>query len=157
MLHANLILEDLAATERLGLFFATRLRAGDVLALRGALGAGKSALARAIIQNLCPDETDIPSPTFTLVQTYEAMDGTVIQHFDLYRLDAPEDAFALGIEDAFVESICLVEWPERLGAYLPSTALSVEILHDRETEDRRFVCLSGDSHWQQRLEGIGDL
>ena len=120
---AKLTLTDLAATKRLGLFLANQLMVGDVLALQGALGAGKSELARAIIQQVCPDETDIPSPTFTLVQAYESDDNGSLLHFDLYRLAEPGDVFELGIEDAFVEAVCLIEWPERLAGYLPDHAL----------------------------------
>ncbi len=151
---ATITLSDLAATKRLGLFLADRLTAGDVLALKGALGAGKSELARAIIQHMCPNETDIPSPTFTLVQAYQNDDNTPILHFDLYRLDEPDDVFELGIEDAFVEAVCLIEWPERLAGYLPNHALTIEIEYDALANDSREVRLCGDAIWQNRLEGM---
>ena len=151
---ATLTLTDLAATKRLGLFLAKQLMVGDVLALQGALGAGKSELARAIIQQVCPDETDIPSPTFTLVQAYESDDKGSLLHFDLYRLAEPGDVFDLGIEDAFVEAVCLIEWPERLAGYLPDHALTIEIDYDPGTNGDREVTLSGDAAWQKRLKGI---
>lgn len=151
---ATLTLTDLAATKRLGLFLAKQLMVGDVLALQGALGAGKSELARTIIQQVCPDETDIPSPTFTLVQAYESDDNGSLLHFDLYRLAEPGDVFELGIEDAFVEAVCLIEWPERLAGYLPDHALTIEIDYDPGTNGDREVTLSGDAAWQKRLKGI---
>ena len=151
---ATLTLADLAATKRLGLFLAKQLMVGDVLALQGALGAGKSELARAIIQQVCPDETDIPSPTFTLVQAYESDDSGSLLHFDLYRLAEPGDVLELGIEDAFVEAVCLIEWPERLVGYLPDHALTIEIDYDPGTNGDREVTLSGDAAWQKRLKGI---
>ena len=151
---ATLTLTDLAATKRLGYFLAKQLMIGDVLALQGALGAGKSELARAIIQQVCPDETDIPSPTFTLVQAYESDDKGSLLHFDLYRLAEPGDVFELGIEDAFVEAVCLIEWPERLAGYLPDYALTIEIDYDPGTNGDREVTLSGDAAWQKRLKGI---
>jgi len=151
---ATLTLTDLAATKRLGLFLAKQLMVGDVLALQGALGAGKSELARAIIQQVCPDETDIPSPTFTLVQAYESDDNGSLLHFDLYRLAEPGDVFELGIEDAFVEAVCLIEWPERLAGYLPDHALTIKIDYDPGTNGDREVTLSGDAAWQKRLKGI---
>ena len=151
---ATLTLTDLAATKRLGLFLAKKLIVGDVLALRGTLGAGKTELARAIIQRMCPDETDIPSPTFTLVQAYESDDKGPLLHFDLYRLAEPGDVFELGIEDAFVEAVCLIEWPERLAGYLPDHALTIEIDYDPGTNGDREVTLSGDAAWQKRLMGI---
>ena len=88
----QLELPDLSATARLGALLADGLVAGDVISLSGPLGAGKSALARAIIQAANPDETDVPSPTFTLVQTYALGDGTPLWHLDLYRVQTPEDA-----------------------------------------------------------------
>jgi len=118
------------------------------------LGVGKSELARAIIRHLCPDEDDIPSPTFTLVQTYEPKALPQLLHFDLYRLETPEDAFALGIEDAFVDSICLIEWPERLGSYLPATALKVRLAMTDGDENQRRVTLDGPESWQARLSGL---
>ena len=157
MLIASLSLNDLAATERLGLFLADRLGGGDVLALNGPLGAGKSAMARAMIQHLCPEGTDIPSPTFTLVQTYEPLDRAAIWHFDLYRLAAPEDAFALGIEEAFVEAICLIEWPDRLDGYLPATVLTLELTPIAGADTARQVTISGNEDWLQRLDGVARL
>ena len=151
---ATLTLVDLAAMKRLGLFLAKELMVGDVLALQGALGAGKSELARAIIQQVCPDETDIPSPTFTLVQAYESDDNGSLLHFDLYRLAEPDDVFELGIEDAFVEAVCLIEWPERLAGYLPDYALTIKIDYDPGTNRDREVTLIGDAVWQKRLKGI---
>ena len=151
---ATLKLADLAAMKRLGFFLAKKLMVGDVLALQGALGAGKSELARAIIQQMCPDETDIPSPTFTLVQAYQSDDNGSLLHFDLYRLTKPGDVFELGIEDAFVEAVCLIEWPERLGGYLPDHALTIEIDYDPGTNGDREVTLSGDAAWRKRLKGI---
>ena len=151
---AKLTLTDLADTKRLGLFLAKKLMVGDVLAVQGALGAGKSELARAIIQQVCPNETDIPSPTFTLVQAYESDDNVSLLHFDLYRLAEPVDVVELGIEDAFVEAVCLIEWPERLAGYLPDHALKIEIDYDPGTNGDREVTLSGDAAWQKRLKGI---
>ena len=105
-----------AATTRLGLCLSGLLRAGG---RGGPVGAARcrqvGAGARRVISALCPHEADIPSPTFTLVQTYEPEEGPPVMHFDLYRLEAPEEALDLGIEDAFVDAFCLVEWPERLG------------------------------------------
>lgn len=156
MLIARIKINDLAATKRLGVFLADRLRASDVVALHGALGAGKSELARAVIGHLCPDEDDIPSPTFTLVQTYEAA-STAILHFDLYRLEAPEDALELGIEDAFIEAISLIEWPERLANYLPESALALVIEPSGDDHDARVISLLGDDNWQSRLDGVEDI
>ena len=147
----ELKLDDPAATERLGFLLARHLRAGDVVALAGNLGAGKSVLARAVITCLCPDEDDIPSPTFTLVQTYEPPSGSPIMHFDLYRLEMPEEALDLGIEDAFIDAICLIEWPQRLGPFLPRTALTIELSAVEGEPDARSVSVAGGARWADLL------
>ena len=146
-------LQDPAATARLGLLLSAHLHAGDVVALEGTLGAGKSVLARAVISTLCPQEDDIPSPTFTLVQTYEPDNMPVIMHFDLYRLDAPEEALELGIEDAFIDAVSLVEWPQRLAGYLPRSALTIA-LSDGDSDTSRRARLHGGARWQPVLEAL---
>ena len=125
---------SLAETQTLAGCFASMLQAGMVVGLNGPLGAGKSAFARFVITAACPEIDDIPSPTFTLVQTYESKTHLPIWHMDLYRLDAPEEAFALGIEDGFYEAACLVEWPDKLGGYWPDGAWSVTITPLSHTE-----------------------
>ncbi len=111
-----------------GAALAKASRAGDVIFLRGDLGAGKTTLARGFIQSLIA-ETDVPSPTYTLVQTYETP-NVEIWHCDLYRLEQPDDILELGLLEAFETCICLVEWPERMGAYAPASHRSVKIEFD---------------------------
>ena len=120
----SFFLPDEAATERLGAALAGRLRPRDIVALQGGLGVGKTTLARAILRAASGDPALIvPSPTFTLVEVYETPGGTY-WHFDLYRLETPEQVFELGWEEARAGGIVLLEWPERLGPLLP-THLSV--------------------------------
>ena len=115
----SMSLANEAATESLGATLAMRLRRGDVVGLKGDLGAGKTTLARAIIRAAAEDpDLIVPSPTFTLVEVYETPRGT-FWHFDLYRLEAPEQVYELGWEEALTEGIVLLEWPERLGPLLP--------------------------------------
>jgi tRNA threonylcarbamoyladenosine biosynthesis protein TsaE len=116
-------LTDEAATGALGRSLAARMGPGDVVALWGGLGAGKSTLARAFIRALTSEDEDVPSPTFTLVQTYDGPTAP-IWHFDLYRLDSPDDVWELDIEDA-LHDISLIEWPDRMGRYLPQNRLDV--------------------------------
>lgn len=101
---------------------------GRIVALTGDLGAGKTALARALIRHISGDpDLDVPSPTYTLVQTYDTPDMPV-WHFDLYRLKDPQEVFELGWEDALASNaLLLIEWPERLGALLPANALNIVI------------------------------
>ena len=124
-------LPDEAATERLGTALAKRLRPRDVVALQGGLGVGKTTLARAILRAAAGDPSlVVPSPTFTLVEVYETPIGTY-WHFDLYRLDAPEQVYELGWEEALAEGIVLLEWPERLGRLLPKhLSVTLELASD---------------------------
>lgn len=101
-------------------------KSGDVFLLEGELGAGKSVFARAFIRTLCGENTEVPSPTFTLVQTYDSTKGT-LWHFDLYRLQDPEEIFELGWEDALSDGITLIEWPVRAGPHLPQSATHIKI------------------------------
>ncbi len=98
---------------------------GDTYALYGTLGAGKSVFARAFIQSLTK-ATEVPSPTFTLVQTYETQDFE-IYHFDLYRLKNPDEIWELNIEEALFGAVSLIEWPEKMGAYLPRDIFKITI------------------------------
>ena len=123
------------ATDGLAGVVAEDLAPGDVILLSGPLGAGKSHFSRRVIQRMqtrggVPAE-EVPSPTFTLVQTYET-GNCVVWHADLYRLEDEWDLLELGLEDAFREAVCLVEWPERLGSLMPESALTLrfDILGD---------------------------
>lgn len=119
-------LADEAATARFGEDLAAALKAGDVLALKGELGAGKTTLARAAIRALAGDDMlDVPSPTFTLQQSYEAR--FPVHHFDLYRLSDPQEIEELGFFEAIAEGAALVEWPEKAGSLLPADAVTVEL------------------------------
>lgn len=120
-----LTLPDLAATEGFAATIASVVRLGDAILLAGPLGAGKTAFARAFLRAAAEDPAlDVPSPSFTLVQTYDTRRGKV-HHFDLWRLDGPSALAELGWDDAR-EDIVLVEWPDRLGALTPSDALRLE-------------------------------
>lgn len=123
----SFFLPDEAATERLGGALAHRLRPRDVVALEGGLGVGKTTLARAILRAASGDPgLIVPSPSFTLVEVYDTPRGA-FWHFDLYRLEAPEQVFELGWEEARADGIALVEWAERLGTLLPVDRLTVTL------------------------------
>ena len=143
-------LPDEAATQSAGAKLATLLKSGDVVALYGELGAGKTTLCRGLISALVEAETDVPSPTYTLVQTYDAPDFPVY-HFDLYRLKSPDELIELGWEDT-QNGLALIEWPERAGDQLPAWRLDV---HLKPSEDGRTLTLAGHGEdWQTRLNGF---
>jgi tRNA threonylcarbamoyladenosine biosynthesis protein TsaE len=144
---ARIELPDLAATERLGAALAGLAKPGDVILLEGPLGAGKTVLARAFLRAASGDfALEVPSPSFTLVQSYETRLGPV-HHFDLWRLEGPAGLGELSWEDALAD-IVLVEWPERLGGLRPSPALTVAL---QGMGDSRTAALSG---WDGRLGAV---
>jgi len=125
---------------------------GDVIALYGDLGAGKSVLARAFIRAHMDDDIEVPSPTFTLLQTYDA-DEMVLYHFDLYRLKVPEEALELGIDDAFHDGLSIIEWPDRLGGYLPRDRLDITLVQGSLSE-ARTARLVGRGYWSARVSEV---
>lgn len=145
-------LPDQAATEALAAALAPLAEAGDVICLRGDLGTGKTAFARAFVRALCGADEEVPSPTFTLVQLYDA-DAATLWHFDLYRLERPDDALELGIEEAFADGISLIEWPDRLGGLLPAARLDITLARGA-TETARQLTLTGHGGWAARIEEL---
>lgn len=141
-------LPDPEATEALGRKLAALGRPGDVVLLEGPIGAGKSCLARAFIRARLGDQEEVPSPTFTLVQVYDDR-GTEIWHADLYRLTHPDEVWELGLDQAFETSICLVEWPDRLGRHLPPGALTIRL--NAMGEGRQAVIAGGRPGLAQAL------
>jgi tRNA threonylcarbamoyladenosine biosynthesis protein TsaE len=139
-------LETETDTIGLGEAVAAALRRGEAICLTGPLGAGKSVLARAVIRTLCPDEGDVPSPTYTLVQFYRGR-RFPIAHFDLYRLKAAEEAFEIGLDEAMKDGAAVIEWAERLGHHLPPDRLDIEISLDGEA---RRVRLAAHGAWEDR-------
>ncbi|WP_029077175.1 tRNA (adenosine(37)-N6)-threonylcarbamoyltransferase complex ATPase subunit type 1 TsaE [Kaistia adipata] len=140
-------LPDEAATVRLAEDIAAKLAIGDVIALRGDLGAGKTSFARALIRAVAADPAlEVPSPTFTIVQTYEAR--LPIAHFDLYRLGSADELDEIGFDEAVSEGVVLVEWPERAEDYLPAGHLEISL----EIEGTgRLATLTGGGDWPERI------
>ncbi|MFQ5564228.1 MAG: tRNA (adenosine(37)-N6)-threonylcarbamoyltransferase complex ATPase subunit type 1 TsaE [Parvularculaceae bacterium] len=137
-------------TAALGARLAPLLKVGDVVCLSGPLGAGKTTLARGLIRAFAGD-ADAPSPTFALVEVYEG-DGLTLWHFDLYRLEKSEEVWELGLEEALAEGASVIEWPERIAAFLPVSAL---VLRLEPQGDSRRAMISPGGDWKARLEKAG--
>lgn len=152
--RAPVFLPDPDATDRLARALAPHVAAGDVLLLQGQIGAGKTQFARAMIRALTRPDEDVPSPTFTLVQVYDAP-RFEIWHADLYRLTHPDEAVELGLLDAFETALCLVEWPEKLAGDQPKQALTLRF--SLSGDGRLVEFLSDDPRWAGRLQGVADV
>ncbi|WP_179945875.1 tRNA (adenosine(37)-N6)-threonylcarbamoyltransferase complex ATPase subunit type 1 TsaE, partial [Methylobacterium indicum] len=148
----EIVLPDESATEDLGRFLAEILRPGDLVALSGGLGGGKTTLARAIIREIVGDpELEVPSPTFTLVQPYEGRNGQAVVHADLYRLRGPDELVELGFDEMTERAIALVEWPDRLPPrHGPTLAIDLS-LKPEFGDDARLVRLIGGGGLGGRL------
>lgn len=126
ILHGDYILKSEEESQEIAAKIAKSLIPGDVVALYGDLGSGKTFLSRQIIKILCGNNINVSSPTFNLLQTYSAKQFE-IYHFDLYRLKYPEEVFELGIEEAFSGQVCLIEWPELILRYLPKDTINIKL------------------------------
>lgn len=137
--HTKLLAESLAKIAK----------KGDIFLLKGDLGSGKTTLSRFFIQFFLGEE-EVPSPTFTILQTYSTRDFA-ISHLDLYRIKDPNEILELGIEDIFYGGISLIEWPEKLGHYKPKNFLSLSF---EQQGDERRVTIDAFGEWEKRLNGL---
>lgn len=152
MARRTIDLADEAQTVRLAARIAAAAQARDTVALSGPLGSGKTSFARAFIRALGHGDEEVPSPTFTLVQTYAFPNRPVVWHFDLYRLETPDEVYELGIEEAWEDGICLIEWPERIAALLPRERLDIALAPGRGPRQRRATVV-GPPRWDRVLDG----
>lgn len=143
------------ATSDLAKSLAHSLRPGDVILLSGPVGAGKTHFARAVILSCLEMPEDVPSPTYTLVQTYETRTHD-IWHADLYRLTSVGEVIELGLVDAFESAICLVEWPDRLHDLTPDNALSLAFCNPAGDDSRELTLTWSDPRWTDRVKDIAD-
>lgn len=146
----ELDLPDADATAALGRSIGAVLAPGDTLLLQGPVGAGKTHFARSLIQSILLTPEDVPSPTFTLVQTYDTSRGP-LWHTDLYRLSDSSEIEELGLSEAFETAICLVEWPDRLAAP-PADALTLTLADDKAGDGRVATLTWQAGDWANRLE-----
>ena len=153
MFSCKLLVADEAATTALGASLWPVCRTGDILALWGDLGVGKTCFARGLIRAATQDTEDVPSPTFTLVQSYES-DQADIYHFDMYRIEDPEDIVELGVEDAFAEGTSLIEWPGNMGGWLPERRLDITLLPHDQNAGRVVTLTDHVGGWEERLKQL---
>lgn len=149
-----ILLRDEAATAKLGADLAHFIQRGDFIALWGDLGAGKTALARAVIEARLAAHgiaEEVPSPTFTLVQTYEMPDLT-IAHADLYRIGGVGELIELGLDEARETGAVLLEWPDRMGGELPADRLDIHL--ELTPDGGRQARLVPHGQWRARLKGF---
>jgi len=144
-------LPDEAETVALGARLAPLLETGDAVRLFGNLGAGKTTLARAVIEALT-GEADAPSPTYTLVQIYETCLGQVLAHADLYRLEDEAELGELGLDDALTHGMALIEWPDRAPGFAPCDRLDLSLNETGETA--RQAQLTGHGRWESRINAL---
>lgn len=146
----TLLLSNEQETRQLAIAIAQQATPGEAITLTGGLGMGKTAFARYFIRSLTGEETDVPSPTFTLVQIYDTP-YFPLWHFDLYRLTKQEEALELAIEDAFYEAVSLIEWPDIIIPLLPEDRLEITLL-PADQPGARHVLLKGHGTWEQKLQ-----
>ncbi|MEH6494595.1 MAG: tRNA (adenosine(37)-N6)-threonylcarbamoyltransferase complex ATPase subunit type 1 TsaE [Pseudomonas marincola] len=132
------------------------LKAQDIVTLNGTLGAGKTAFARALIRGLCGETTEVPSPTFNLLLTYDC-ERAPIYHYDFYRLEDPEEVWELDIEEAYDTGITLIEWVSNLQDLAPETSLDITLsIPEGGDEGTRLITVTGPEDWQDRLKNLTD-
>ena len=153
--HLDFDLADETATRALAARVAAASGAGDTICLDGDLGRGKTVFARAFVHAFTGVFEEVPSPTFTLVQTYDG-GAAPVHHFDLYRLKSSDELDELGIDEALSGGVTLVEWPDRLGPWLPANRLEIRLTQGPRADARR-ARLTGHGYWQARLiAGMGE-
>ena len=151
---------DEEALAKLGRKLSTYVKAGVVFSLSGELGSGKTTLARAIIRNACNSVGDIPSPTFNLVQSYEVFTGFEIWHLDLYRLNSIEEAMMLGLEEAFVENCCIIEWPGLIKQIIPPHSIHIQLdfqgINSSSLSNQRIITIKTSDSIMASFDGLNE-
>ncbi len=153
-LHITLATPD--ATARYAVTLGAALRPADIVLLDGPVGAGKTHFARCLIQSLLITPEDVPSPTFTLVQTYDTTAGPV-WHSDLYRISSTSDIEELGLLEAFEDAITLVEWPDRLGSLAPTRALTLTLAQGDRDDERIMTADWQTARWDRPMQDWANL
>jgi len=166
---AELELAGIDATQALGASLEQHLKTGDVIGLEGEMGAGKSVLARGMIRAGAKRAgvtlDDIPSPTFTLIQYYPrpadshgSASESLIWHVDLWRLEQPQEAFDIGLDEGMANAVCVIEWMSKLGSATPKNALQITLTQGRDTDTRQasfHAAATYQDYWRTVLGAAG--
>ena len=149
---------DEGSFKELGVKLADYVNAGVVFSLSGNLGVGKTTLARAIISQSCNVNTDIPSPTYNLVQSYESNSNVELWHVDLYRLNSLQEVLEIGIEEALIDNCCIIEWPELIEQIIPSHSIYIKLeFQDRNSSslsNRRMITIKTSNPIMASFDGL---
>lgn len=133
---------------------APLLKKQDVIALHGNLGAGKTTLTQYLLDHIGIPKHTVTSPTFNLVQVYTKNLTTSIWHFDLYRLNFPEEIYEVGFEEALSEGISIIEWPEKLDHFLPKNHLAIHLEFDKKKENNRKLTFTPKGNWKNKYHDL---
>ena len=149
---------DEGSLKELGVKLADYVNVGVVFSLSGNLGVGKTTLARAIISQSCNVNTDIPSPTYNLVQSYESNSNVELWHVDLYRLNSLQEVLEIGIEEALIDNCCIIEWPELIEQIIPSHSIYIQLeFQDRNSSslsNRRMITIKTSNPIMASFDGL---
>jgi tRNA threonylcarbamoyladenosine biosynthesis protein TsaE len=148
----EILLKTKEDTKQLAEAIAEIIKVQDVITLKGDLGVGKTAFSKYFINALTRQETEVTSPTFTLVNQYDAP-SFVVYHYDLYRLEHISEAQELGIEDAFSKGVAIIEWPDIIHSFLPKDRLEIYLEYGKD-EEERIVKIKAYGEWVEKLKDI---
>lgn len=148
----EIILDSIEDTKKLATIIAKYLSPGDVITFTGNLGSGKTSFIKYMINSLASTQIDVTSPSFNLLHVYE-LNNLELWHFDLYRLNNIDEIYELGIEDAFIKGVSLIEWPEIINTILPKDRLDIKLSFSTGEETRK-IYFTGFSRWSEILEDI---
>lgn len=149
--HKTVTLSSPQDTAALAVSLGENLARGDTVLLDGPVGSGKTHFARHLIQSILVEAEDVPSPTFTVVQTYDTTAGS-LWHCDLYRIGSTLEIEELGLAEAFDDAICLVEWPDRLADLAPDDSLHLDFAHGKTDDTRVLTATWASPRWDAVVE-----
>ena len=137
---------------------AQSLKSGDTLLLSGDIGSGKTFFSRGLIQEMMKNQSvpvdEVPSPTFTIVQSYDGL-SPIVWHLDLYRLSHHDELYELGLEDMLEKGICLIEWPSKMGINIPKRSMLISFDLENFIDEKRSISIElNGTGWDHVLRSL---